>query len=216
MIELFFEYDAIPNPHIWDMDKIYLPLLSKHRKIMFENEKYNGKIASKGEEYALNWETAQKLKESFDAVIAGLLLSKKQYEVSKKKKEEKERERQEIVAAEAERRRASRKRDQEVMAISEVKEDYDVDEIESNSFRRNHNVRACTTSTFFYFFLLNNFFFVVINREQMLKNQRMELMQRRMRRNMWMIMKLQRRVRMRMKLRMRIGMLMRMIMGMLI
>ena len=38
-IELFFEYDAIPNPQICDVDKIYLPLLSKHRKIMFENEK---------------------------------------------------------------------------------------------------------------------------------------------------------------------------------
>ena len=50
-IELFFEHDAIPNPHIWDMDSIYLPLLSKHRKIMFENEKYTDKIASKGEEY---------------------------------------------------------------------------------------------------------------------------------------------------------------------
>ena len=167
-IELFFKYDAIPNPHIWDMDKIYLPLLAKHRKIMFENENYNNKIFSKGEEYELNWENAKKLKQSFDPVNNGLLMAKKQYEITKKKKEEKEKERKARAAADARRRRAARKRDHEVMATSEGEEDYEVDEIdrkqeesdgfESNSYRKNHNVKVCKHSPFFHFFLSNNFF----------------------------------------------------------
>ena len=161
-IEVFFKYDAIPNPHIWDMDKIYLPILSKHRKILFENENYNDKISSKGEEYELNWENAKKLKESFDPVTRGLLAAKKQYEITKKKKGEKERERKKRAAEEADRRRAARKRDHEVMATSEGEEDYEVDEIdkkqeesdgfESNSYRRNHNVKVCEQSLFFPFF----------------------------------------------------------------
>ena len=162
-MKVFYKYDAIPNPHIWDMDKIYLPLISKHRKIIFESENYNNKIVSKGKEYKLNWTNAQKLKQSFEPVIRGLLASKKQYENNKKKKEEEEKERKEKAAAAAERRRAAaaRKKREEMMPRLErgeesEEEDIDLKEKESdgsrsNSYRRNHNVKVCTYSPFFHF-----------------------------------------------------------------
>lgn len=135
------------------MDKIYLPLISKHRKIIFENDNYNDKVVSKGKEYELDWENPQKLKKSFDAVIRGLLLAKKQYEIAKKKKEEKEEKEREIkerAAADAERRRAARKR-AEIDRNQQESDGLD-------SFRRNHNVKVCTHSPFFHFSCSTIFF----------------------------------------------------------
>ena len=54
------------------------------------------------------------------------------------------------------------------MATLEGEKDYKVDEIdrnqkesdgfESNSFRRNHDVKVCTNFPFFHYFLFNNIF----------------------------------------------------------
>ena len=187
-IEAFFKCDLIPIPHSWDMDEIYLLLLSKHKKIMFENGNYNDEMISKVEGSELNWQDPQKLKQSFDPVIRGLLAAKKQYEINKKKKEEKERERKEKAAAAAQRRRAAaaRRKNQEVMPRLERAEDSEEDDIDlkqeesdgfqSNSYRRNHNVKVCTHSPFFHFSIFScstSFFFVVKYREQMMQNQRL-------------------------------------------
>ena len=162
-IEAFFKNDLIPNLHIWHMDEIHLPLSSKHRKIMFEKENYNDKIISKGEEYELNWQNSQKLKQSLDPVIRGSLPAKKQCEINKKKKEEEKRERKERAAVAAQRRRAAaaRKKHQKVMPRLERAQDSDEDDIDlkqeegagfqSNSYRRNRKVKTCTHSSFFHF-----------------------------------------------------------------
>ena len=150
-VALFLQYDAICNGDIWDMDKIYYPLLSKHRKIIFENDNYNDKISSKGKNFVLNWQNAQTLKESFDPLIQGLLKAKTDYFENKKKKEQEYEKRKQQAIKETNRRRATKKRDTQIITTLEGEEDYEIDDIDkqqqqidtelTEQYQRNHNIR---------------------------------------------------------------------------
>ena len=78
--EVFMDFDSNPNEDLFkDTDKLYYPYLAIERKLIFDHQKYKNKIKSKGIEYELCWRSAEKLTESMDPIIAGLLQSKKEY-----------------------------------------------------------------------------------------------------------------------------------------
>ena len=79
-VEMFMDFDSIPNESLFiDTDKIYYPYIAIERKLLFEHEKYKNKIKSKGIEHRICWRSAQRLKQSMDPIINGLLRSKKDY-----------------------------------------------------------------------------------------------------------------------------------------
>ena len=79
-LEIFMDFDSNPNEHLFtDKDKIYYPYLGIEKKLIFEHKKFKNKIKSKGIEYEICWRSAEKLKESMEPIIAGLLQSKKEY-----------------------------------------------------------------------------------------------------------------------------------------
>ena len=120
MIEIFLDYDAIGNENLFcDKDKIYYPYLGLERKLMFEHQKYKNRVKSKGKNYEICWNDAEKLKESMDPIINGLLQSKKNYVASSTRDKTRKK-----AAA---RSRARKAKERAIIVGSEGEEDYDID-----------------------------------------------------------------------------------------
>lgn len=121
ILEIFMDYDAIGNENLFsDKDKIYFPYLALSRKLIFEHKKFKNEVKSKGINYKICWNDAEKFKESMDGIIAGLLQSKKNYVAASTR----EKTRKEAAA----RSRARKAKERAIIIGSEGEEDYDIDD----------------------------------------------------------------------------------------
>ena len=121
VIEMFMDCDAIPNGNIFcDEDKIYYPYIALQRKLIFEHKKYKNQVKSRGISYRIDWENAKSLKRSMDAIVDGLMKSKKDYVAASTREKERKKN--------AAKTRARKAKERAIMVGSEGEEDFDIDD----------------------------------------------------------------------------------------